>query len=299
MTRENTRAPATTQRPAHERGRRCRAARRTRRPRPGRRCGPETTAPAGRPRAAPRSPTPPAPTTNAFSVGVLRLWPTVTRRSGSTRPMRSCTAGKQHEAEGLRHEPHPEARGVPDAAPPPAARAPPWTTTAMMPTMANTAPMAPSPKPRRWCAEQRERRFEGAERRHEQQVTVPGRRWRAGRPRSGTRGRSAYGRGSVPSGCRSGLGQAAERHEGVDARRWRRRRRTGDAAPPRAARPPMAGPSDEPDAVGGAQEPEQALRSSGPTRSVADACATATLPPDAPSRTRGRRRGARASPPAR
>ena len=48
----------------------------------------------------------------------------------------------------------------------------------------------------------------------------------------------------------------------------------------------MAGPTTNPTPYAAPRSPKTRMRSSGPTMSVADAWATATLPPDAPSRTR-------------
>ena len=195
-------------------------------------------------------------TTNAFSVGVLRLWPTVTRRSGSTRPMRSCTAGNSTRPRDSATSPMRRHVAPPTRAATGRTR-PPWTTTAAMPTMANTAPIAPSPKPRRWCANNGNVASKAPKGRHEQHGHGAGDGDGSGGPCAGGPRSGQVGCGScpVPPPVASGRRRSATTALTPAMAAATKNGETGAAEGGQAT---DGWPQDEPDAVGGAEEPEQA-----------------------------------------
>ena len=241
MTRENTRAPAMTTSPPPTKGRatpsRAKASAPERR---ARRSGPATESPCWAPRAAPRSPSGARAATGRRAPGCSGSGPTVDEeRAEATRSSAGVHRGDEHEPERLGHQSERAGRRRPRGAPPAGARGLPARARPPPRPRRRRRPIACQAEAQTALAEQGEGGLEGAERRDEQHgddgrdtAIVPERRSASRAPGGRATGRARV-RTSVPVGPRSRAD--ADRHDGVERRRWRPRRRTGGAARP--ARP--------------------------------------------------------------
>ena len=157
-----------------------------------------------------------------------------------------------------------------------------WTSTMSTPTPVKVAPVDASRKPSRSLAKREKVASKplNAVRATKVVVSSGARPWARQAARSSS-GRRAACPTTWVSGSRRAAATAFTAARAAATRNGRR-------GPPRAARAPMAGPATNPRPKAAPRSPSSRARCSGGATSATEACATDTLAPEMPSRTRPR-----------